>query len=555
MPFLKFTGFFCWLLFYFTTFGQNTPLPNWNLRGEQLIKIKTTHFKSLKFNNTLSVNNIDSVYTTLYVNKLQYKKIVSTGAQPTFVTTHSLKHNFKMAASVNQLNNWDSYPTYQTYVLLMQQFAQNYPDLCSLQTIGTTVNGHKILVLMLSNNLIIDKPKPEVMLSSSMHGDELTGYVLLLRFIDYLLTNYNTDTNAYNIINKTHLYIAPLTNPDGAYYMGDNTVTGAIRGNANYIDLNRNFPDAIYGQNPDGNFLQPENQFMIDFMQQHNFVLSANIHGGAQVLNYPWDNQAQRHADDQWFKYICQMYADTAYNIDANYLTDFNNGITNGYDWYSISGGRQDYVTYFLNGREITAELSTDKMPDAQLLPHFWECNKKPLMNFVKQACFGLQGTIKNNAGEPVKAKITVLNHDNNNSFVYSNNNGNYYRLLFQGTYQVKFEADGYLPQTVDNININNNNTTILNITLQLGNSIKSNNTNKISLYPNPTNGTINIKYTNNNTYTTKIYVYNITGKIVYYNNNISTINYIDLNFLPKGCYYVKFYETHKITTQKIIIE
>lgn len=555
MPFLKFTGFFCWLLFYFTTFGQNTPLPNWNLRGEQLIKIKTTHFKSLKFNNTLSVNNIDSVYTTLYVNKLQYKKIVSTGAQPTFVTTHSLKHNFKMAASVNQLNNWDSYPTYQTYVLLMQQFAQNYPDLCSLQTIGTTVNGHKILVLMLSNNLIIDKPKPEVMLSSSMHGDELTGYVLLLRFIDYLLTNYNTDTNAYNIINKTHLYIAPLTNPDGAYYMGDNTVTGAIRGNANYIDLNRNFPDAIYGQNPDGNFLQPENQFMIDFMQQHNFVLSANIHGGAQVLNYPWDNQAQRHADDQWFKYICQMYVDTAHNIDTNYLTDFNNGITNGYDWYSISGGRQDYVTYFLNGREITTELSTDKMPDAQLLPHFWDCNKIPLINFVKQACFGLQGTIKNNAGEPVKAKITVLNHDNNNSFVYSNNNGNYYRLLFQGTYQVKFEADGYLPHTVDNININNNNTTILNITLQLGNSIKSNNTNKISLYPNPTNGTINIKYTNNNTYTTKIYVYNITGKIVYYNNNISTINYIDLNFLPKGCYYVKFYETHKITTQKIIIE
>jgi hypothetical protein len=34
-------------------------------------------------------------------------------------------------------------------------------------------------------------------------------------------------------------------------------------------------------------------------------------------------------------------------------------GVTNGYDWYRITGGRQDYVTWFLRGREVTIEVST----------------------------------------------------------------------------------------------------------------------------------------------------------------------------------------------------
>ena len=34
--------------------------------------------------------------------------------------------------------SWDRYPTYETYVAMMQQWAQEYPAICTLDTIGTS---------------------------------------------------------------------------------------------------------------------------------------------------------------------------------------------------------------------------------------------------------------------------------------------------------------------------------------------------------------------------------------------------------------------------------
>ena len=85
------------------------------------------------------------------------------------------------------------------------------------------------------------------------------------------------------------IYITPLANPDGTYHGGNNTVSGAWRGNANGIDLNRNYWDPADGQHPDGEVWQTETIANMNFMAAHHFVISANFHGGAEVVNYPWD--------------------------------------------------------------------------------------------------------------------------------------------------------------------------------------------------------------------------------------------------------------------------
>lgn len=59
------------------------------------------------------------------------------------------------------------------------------------------------------------------------------------------------------------------------------------RYNTNGIDLNRDFPD--YFQ-PDDEERQVETTAIMDWLKTEQFVLSANLHGGTLVANYPYDN-------------------------------------------------------------------------------------------------------------------------------------------------------------------------------------------------------------------------------------------------------------------------
>lgn len=60
-----------------------------------------------------------------------------------------------------------------------------------------------------------------------------------------------------------------------------------LRYNKNGEDLNRNFPDAFENNNAS---IQPETQAVMNWIKNETFVLSANLHGGALVASYTFDN-------------------------------------------------------------------------------------------------------------------------------------------------------------------------------------------------------------------------------------------------------------------------
>ena len=197
-----------------------------------------------------------------------------------------------------------AYPTYAEYASQMSDFATENPSIAELVDIGDTNNGKDLLFIKLSDNVVAREQEPRVMYTSSMHGNEIAGFPSMLNLIDYLITAYNDTDHAdhsrvKNLLDNSEVWINPMANPDGTYKgsAGYTSVSGAQRGNANNIDLNRNYPDNVSGTHPDGEAYQIETLSFMALAESTHFVLSANFHGGTEVVNYPWDNTSVRHSD------------------------------------------------------------------------------------------------------------------------------------------------------------------------------------------------------------------------------------------------------------------
>jgi hypothetical protein len=196
-----------------------------------------------------------------------------------------------------------------------------------------------------------------------MHGDETGGFILMLHLADYLLKNYSINEKVKNLADNLEIWINPLANPDGTYSSG-NTISSPVRYNANGYDLNRNFPDPF----TPNTVKQKETLDMIKFMRKHKFVLSVNFHSGSEVVNYPWDRWLSKfHADDSWFNEISRAYADTVHvYAGPAYMNFLDNGVTRGALWYIVYGGRQDFMTWELHGREVTIEIDDQFVTPAE---------------------------------------------------------------------------------------------------------------------------------------------------------------------------------------------
>jgi len=465
-------------------------------KGEVCFTFKansTRQFKELASFLSLGHKQVDknTLEVEAYANKESFDKFLSYNIP---FNVDVSQNEFRPHESPNYNpqawdTTWDEYPTYSQYVAKLNYYATTYPALCSLETIGTTSTGRELLMLKISDNVTTNEAEPEFMYTSSMHGDEIAGYPLMIRLIDYLLTNYGSDTEVDNIVNSTVIYINPLANPDGAYRTaGNDIISNPRRGNANNQDLNRNFPDNVAGLHYSsiGNVYEIETESFMKFEQAHDIVLSANFHGGTELVNYPYDNaytNQYTHADTDYYEYISVEYATNAQNNSpASYMIDDDDwdagtgaypnnyiqspGVTHGAEWYRVYGGRQDYMNFYRHSKEVTIELSDIKWINGNQLPNHWNYNSQAFLDYMKQVNYGFQGIVSDESGNPIVAKISIAGHDALNSSVFSNEDlGDYYRLIKAGTYTVTYEAPGYITQNI-NVNVTDNTKTVQNITM-----------------------------------------------------------------------------------------
>ena len=434
-------------------------------RGEIVFRFPHNGNRELvrELGHIISIDKINDTCVEAYANPQEFEQFKTYGIPYAPVYEYYRQTRaLNMATTVAQMANWDRYPTYAVYLQMMQNYANTYPNLCRLVTNGQAVSGRDIVTLVISDNVNVDEDEPEFWWSSTMHGDETTGWYFMLRLIDYLLTNYGTDEQVTRLVNNIEIHITPNTNPDGTFYRSNDgtSMTNGRRYNQNGVDLNRNFP-FINGTASQGN--QPEITMMTAYADAHNFVMAANGHGGDECLNYPWDENNWTHArrpnaDDDWWEYVCWQYANTVHAINSRILTGPSdvsgaNGVTKGSEWYSIDGGRQDYMNYYHHCKEITMEWSSTKMLGTENLNTYWNYHRQAILDYTEQVLFGFNGIVTDACtNQPLGGvHVFINNHDTDNTDVYTSNGvGDYHRPIYGGTYSVTFSKEGYTSQTIN---------------------------------------------------------------------------------------------------------
>ena len=294
--------------------------------------------------------------------------------------------------------------------------------------------------------------EPEFKYVGTIHGNEVVGREMLLLLVQYLLKNYGLDEQVTRLVNNTRIHIMPEMNPDGYTIAvpGDVSSTRG-RANANKVDLNRNFPSVFRRPKKPP---EPETRAVMNWLDAYPFVLSAGLHGGALVANYPYDDSKSgkrkysRCPDDDVFRHVSLVYSKTHHRMHRfrhchDDHTHFRKGITNGAEWYPIVGGMQDYNYYYTNCFEITLELSCTKFPRMKHLRGFWLENKPALMAFMEEVHQGVKGFVRDPDGKPIaNATIVVTKRDHD---VLSAADGDYWRLLVPGRYKIAAVKAGYV--------------------------------------------------------------------------------------------------------------
>ncbi|XP_030046794.1 probable carboxypeptidase X1 [Microcaecilia unicolor] len=375
---------------------------------------------------------------------------------------------------------------------LMKVVNEECPNITRVYNIGKSYLGLKMYVMEISDNPgQHELGEPEFRYVAGMHGNEVVGRELLLNLMQYMCQEYNKgNPRIVRLVTETRIHLLPSMNPDGyeqAYKLGSELSGWAI-GRWTYfgLDLNHNFadlntplwdaedneliPDKFpnhyipipeYYTHPNAT-VAPETRAVIDWMQKIPFVLSANLHGGELVVTYPFDmtrsywkaKELTPTADDAVFRWLATAYASTnrAMVDDERRVCHTENfmkggNIINGADWHTVAGSMNDFSYLHTNCFEITVELSCDKFPHEIELPMEWDNNKESLLVYMEQVHRGIKGVVRdkdtNQGIADAIISVEDINHDIRTAF-----DGDYWRLLNPGEYEVTVKAEGYHPAT-----------------------------------------------------------------------------------------------------------
>eukprot|EP00762_Andalucia_godoyi_P007186 ANDGO_08063.mRNA.1 Carboxypeptidase SOL1 len=301
---------------------------------------------------------------------------------------------------------------------------------------------------------------PSFRYTGNIHGNEIVGREMTLHFIQIVADAiyYNTkdparvDPRISWLLQNTLISVLPSLNPDGFELRQ--------RRNANGFDLNRNFPNRFPIADPTE--IQPETYAYMNWsLPASKFQASANLHTGALVVNYPYDNSFPVYVgngtvyvaspDDAFYRSYASAYArahPTMWNSSR-----FPGGITNGAKWWEIDGGLQDWSYVHAEDFDVTLELTDEYLAPVEEVAGFWAENRNPMIALLEQVHRGIRGRVVVSGDVSVlDMRTAAISVDGIDKVIHCTQHGYFYRLLADGVYTLRIQMPEFEQVVLPNI-------------------------------------------------------------------------------------------------------
>ncbi|XP_031371023.1 carboxypeptidase B-like isoform X1 [Apis dorsata] len=191
---------------------------------------------------------------------------------------------------------WTSYHRLEDIHGYLDYLADTFPDVCSVVTIGHSVEGRPLKVIRISNG---KSNSPALWIDGGIHAREWISPASVTYIINHLVENSETLEADY--------YILPVVNPDGYEYtftkdrLWRKNRKRSVGSLCTGVDLNRNFGYRWGGlgtsKDPcreiyagSGPFSEPETNAIRYFFEASsaNFKAYLTFHSYGQYVLYPW---------------------------------------------------------------------------------------------------------------------------------------------------------------------------------------------------------------------------------------------------------------------------
>lgn len=283
------------------------------------------------------------------------------------------------------------YPTLNEIDIFLEEINSIYPGIARIEIVGKSELNRDIKALIISDDPNTSpRVEPAVRLIGGIHGNEKMSVELLIRFIEYLTSNYEKDTTVTNIINSRYICIIPVLNPDG-YALN-------TRYNSRGVDLNRNFDDAGHHwesgtHNGTSAFSESETTALKDYSLVKDFDISITYHTGSVLVNLPFDYGREIDGIKPVQNELVKSYAKT-YTLAGAFLTNpdmylsdyMDEGTINGGNWYVATGTLQDWSYTVTGCLDLTIEVSRSNPSSETGVQQVFIYNRDSITAYISRA-------------------------------------------------------------------------------------------------------------------------------------------------------------------------